>query len=85
MIAHNAEGHQAAADLAGPPGGSGVFMESHFWLCNIVDETAKFDHVLSALSEDMVGQILDIHCGGSSGSNPLHLLAGPPVGYTLPV
>ncbi len=27
---------------------------------NIVDETAKFDHVLSALPEDMVGQILDL-------------------------
>jgi hypothetical protein len=25
-----------------------------------VDETAKFDHVLSALPEDMVGQILDL-------------------------
>jgi hypothetical protein len=37
-----------------------VFLESRFWLRNIVDETAKFDHVLSALPEDMVGQILDL-------------------------
>jgi hypothetical protein len=37
-----------------------VFVESRFRLRNIVDETAKFDHVLSALPEDMVGQILDL-------------------------
>ncbi len=50
-------GHQAAAILAVPPGG---VVHRHFWLRNIVDETAKFDHVLSALPEDMVGQILDL-------------------------
>jgi hypothetical protein len=37
-----------------------VFVESRFRLRNIVDKTAKFDHALSALPEDMVGQILDI-------------------------
>jgi hypothetical protein len=37
-----------------------VFVESRFRLRNIVDETAKFDHVLSALPEDMFGQILDL-------------------------
>ena len=37
-----------------------VFAESRFRLRNINDQTAKFDHVLSALPEDMVGQILDI-------------------------
>jgi hypothetical protein len=37
-----------------------VIVESRFRLRNIVDETAKFDHVLSALPEDMVGQILDL-------------------------
>jgi hypothetical protein len=37
-----------------------VFVESRFRLRNIVDETAKFDHVLSALPEDMVSQILDL-------------------------
>jgi hypothetical protein len=37
-----------------------VFVESRFRLRNIVDETAKFDHVLSALPEDMVGQIMDL-------------------------
>jgi hypothetical protein len=42
------------------PAGWFVFVESRFRLRNIVDETAKFDHVLSALPEDMVGQILDL-------------------------
>jgi hypothetical protein len=37
-----------------------VFKASRFRLRNIVDETAKFDHALSALPENMVGQILDI-------------------------
>ncbi len=37
-----------------------VFVESRLRLRNIVDETAKFDHLLSALPEDMVGQILDL-------------------------
>jgi hypothetical protein len=37
-----------------------VFVETRFRLRNNVDETAKLDHVLSALPEDMVGQILDI-------------------------
>jgi hypothetical protein len=37
-----------------------VFVESRFRLRNIVDETAKFDHVLSALPKDMVSQILDL-------------------------
>jgi hypothetical protein len=32
-------------------------MESHFLLCNIVDKMVKFDHMLPALPEDMVGQI----------------------------
>jgi hypothetical protein len=37
-----------------------VFLEFRFRLRNILDETAKFDRVLFALPEDMVGQILDI-------------------------
>jgi hypothetical protein len=37
-----------------------VFVESRFWLHNFVDETAKFDHVLSAFPEEMVGQIQDL-------------------------
>jgi hypothetical protein len=35
-------------------------MESHFHLINIADEQIWFDHVLSALPEDIVGQILDL-------------------------
>jgi hypothetical protein len=42
------------------PAGWFIFVESHFRPCNILDETAKFHHLLSALPEDMVGQILDI-------------------------
>jgi hypothetical protein len=37
-----------------------VFVESRFRLRNIVNETAKVDHMLSALPEDMIGQILDL-------------------------
>jgi hypothetical protein len=50
-----------------------AFVESRFRLLNNVDKMAKFDHMLSALPDDMVGQILDI------------VEAGPPVGDTLPV
>jgi hypothetical protein len=45
---------------SGRPARRRGFVESRFRLRNIVDETAKFDHVLSALPEDMVGQILDL-------------------------
>ncbi len=37
-----------------------TYIESHFRLRNIADEQIQFDHVLSALPEDMVGQILDL-------------------------
>jgi hypothetical protein len=37
-----------------------TYIESHFRLRGIADEQIQFDHVLSALPEDMVGQILDL-------------------------
>ena len=37
-----------------------TFIESRFRLRNIMDEASRLDHVLSALPEDMVGQILDL-------------------------
>jgi hypothetical protein len=37
-----------------------TYIESRFHLKNIADEQIQFDHVLSALPEDMVGQILDL-------------------------
>jgi hypothetical protein len=37
-----------------------TYIESRFRLRGIADEQIQFDHVLSALPEDMVGQILDL-------------------------
>jgi hypothetical protein len=37
-----------------------TYIESRFRLRDITDEQTQFDHVLSALPEDMVGQILDL-------------------------
>ncbi len=37
-----------------------TYIESRFRLRHISDEQVQFDHVLSALPEDMVGQILDL-------------------------
>ena len=37
-----------------------TFIESRFRLRHVHDEQVQFDHVLSALPEDMVGQILDL-------------------------
>jgi hypothetical protein len=58
--------HQQARDIKLPafwpsrPRAWFTYIESRFRLRHIADEQVQFDHVLSALPEDMVGQILDL-------------------------
>ena len=52
-----------------------TYIESRFRLRNIVEEQAKFDHVLSALPEDVVGQVLDL-VEMAPADNPYTFLKG---------